>query len=59
MDESWLSTVFGSAVLIFAAIFMVAHYRREHRRARLMRGLDYGKRVATRGRSATFRAHAD
>jgi hypothetical protein len=40
MDESWLSTVFGSVVLIVAAMFVVVHYRREHRRAHLLRRLD-------------------
>ncbi|WP_167760327.1 hypothetical protein [Paraburkholderia pallida] len=40
MDESWLSMVFGFAVLVFAAMFVVAHYRREHRRARLLRRID-------------------
>ncbi|MEX4002053.1 hypothetical protein AB4Y38_24500 [Paraburkholderia sp. EG285A] len=30
----------GSAVLMFAALFVVIHYRREHRRAQLLRQLD-------------------
>lgn len=44
MDESWASVVMGSAVLLFAAVFVVDHYRREHRRAQLMRRLDHVRR---------------
>jgi hypothetical protein len=46
MDEAWLGTVIGSAVLLFAAIFVFGHYRREHRRAQLFRQL---KSVGGRG----------
>jgi len=39
MDPGWVGMVIGSAVLLFAAIFVVAHYRRERRRAQLLRQL--------------------
>jgi hypothetical protein len=44
MDETWLSIVTGSAVLLFAAIFAVGHYRREQRRALSLRQLDLAHR---------------
>jgi hypothetical protein len=40
MDESWVSMLMGSTVLVIAAMFVVAHYLREHRRARLFRHPD-------------------
>ncbi|MGF6970692.1 hypothetical protein OKW43_007787 [Paraburkholderia sp. WC7.3g] len=40
MDEGWVGMVMGSAALVIAAIFVVGHYRREHRRAQLLRRLD-------------------
>ncbi|WP_165904604.1 hypothetical protein [Paraburkholderia hospita] len=40
MDEAWLSTAIGSAVLLFAVIFVFGHYRREHRRTQLLRQLE-------------------
>ncbi len=40
MNESWVTMVMGSAVLMIAVIFVAGHYRREHRRARLLRQLD-------------------
>jgi integral membrane sensor domain MASE1 len=40
MDEAWLGTAIGSAVLLFAAIFVFGHYRREHRRTQLLRQLE-------------------
>ncbi|WP_167334021.1 hypothetical protein [Paraburkholderia dilworthii] len=36
MDEVRVGMVMGSAVLVIAAIFVVGHYRREHRRAQLL-----------------------
>ncbi|BFG80050.1 hypothetical protein PTKU46_80840 [Paraburkholderia terrae] len=44
MDENWVSMVMGSAVLVLAAIFVAGHYRREHRRAQLLRQLDHAHR---------------
>jgi hypothetical protein len=41
MGESWMGIVIGSLVLVIAAIAMVGHYRREHRRAELLRNLDH------------------
>ncbi|WP_036044865.1 hypothetical protein [Paraburkholderia mimosarum] len=54
MDENWVTMVMGSAVLLFAAGFVVDHYRREHRRAQLMRRLDHVRRneVLSAGSSA-------
>ncbi|SMG52641.1 hypothetical protein [Paraburkholderia susongensis] len=43
MDEIWITMVMGSAVLLIAAIFVAGHYRREHRRARLLRQLDHAR----------------
>ena len=40
MDQSWLGMVVGTIVLVIAAIGVAAHYRRERRRARLLRKLD-------------------
>jgi hypothetical protein len=40
MGEVWLGTAIGSAVLLFAAIFVLSHYRREHRRTQLLRQLE-------------------
>jgi hypothetical protein len=40
MDEARLGTALGSAVLLFAAIFVFGHYRREHRRTQLLRQLE-------------------
>ena len=37
MNASHAAMVTGVAVLLFAAIFMVGHYRREHRRAQMLR----------------------
>jgi len=41
MGESWLGIVFGTFVLITATTGVIAHYRREHRRAELLRNLDH------------------
>ncbi|GJH03874.1 hypothetical protein [Paraburkholderia terrae] len=40
MHESWVSMLMGLAVLLFAVVFMVGHYRLEHRRAQLLRQMD-------------------
>jgi hypothetical protein len=40
MGESWLGIVIGTFVLVIAATAVIAHYRREHRRAELLRNLD-------------------
>jgi hypothetical protein len=40
MNGNWLSTVFGSTVLVVASMFVILHYFREHRRARRLRALD-------------------
>ena len=48
LDEALAGMLMGSAVLMFAALFVVIHYRREHRRAQLLRQLDpalIGKRA--------------
>jgi hypothetical protein len=37
MNPSMAAMMTGSAVLLFATIFVVGHYRREHRRARMLR----------------------
>ena len=39
-DEAWLAIAIGSAVLLFAAIFVFGHYRREHRRTQVLRQLE-------------------
>jgi len=41
MGESWLGIAFGTCVLFTAATAVIAHYRREHRRAELLRHLDH------------------
>lgn len=51
MDGAGVGTMMGSAVLLFAALFVVGHYRRERRRAQLLQKLDpalrrYGRRHA-------------
>jgi hypothetical protein len=40
MAESMTATLFGVVALIMAAIFVVDHYRREHRRNQQLRWLD-------------------
>ncbi|CAD6514755.1 hypothetical protein LMG28727_01003 [Paraburkholderia kirstenboschensis] len=40
MNEELVSIVMGVAVLVIAAVFAVGHYRREHRRSKLLRELD-------------------
>ncbi|WP_162842059.1 hypothetical protein [Paraburkholderia monticola] len=41
MDQSWLGTAIGLIVLVMAAYGVIAHYRRERRRADLLRNLDH------------------
>jgi hypothetical protein len=41
MGETWLGIVIGTFVLAIAATAVIAHYRREHRRAELLRNLDH------------------
>ncbi|CAG9252256.1 conserved hypothetical protein [Paraburkholderia unamae] len=41
MDQSWLGMGVGAIVLVIAAIGVAAHYRRERRRAELLRHLDH------------------
>jgi hypothetical protein len=53
MDESEAVIAMGSAVLLLAAVFVAGHYRREHRRAQLLRhlsasGLPWHRQSATR-----------
>jgi hypothetical protein len=40
MVESWMGILIGTLALIIAATAVVRHYRREHRRAELLRNLD-------------------
>ncbi|WP_193727896.1 hypothetical protein [Paraburkholderia franconis] len=40
MEETWIGTAIGSAVLLFAIIFAIGHYRRERRRTQLLRQLE-------------------
>jgi hypothetical protein len=41
MSESWMGMVVGSFVLAMAATLIIGHYRREHRRERLLRRMDH------------------
>lgn len=41
VDQSWLGMALGMIVLVIAAFGVVAHYRRERRRADLLRNLDH------------------
>jgi hypothetical protein len=41
MDPSWLGMAVGMIVLLIAVIGVAAHYRRERRRADLLRNLDH------------------
>jgi len=41
MDQSWLGMAIGMIVLVLAASGVAAHYRRERRRADLLRNLDH------------------
>ncbi|HKR47909.1 MAG TPA: hypothetical protein VJU59_50990 [Paraburkholderia sp.] len=56
MDEPWMEAVMGSTVvvgtvvLVIATIFMISHYRREHRRKQLLRQVDDYSQRYQRGR---------
>ncbi|MFL9898047.1 hypothetical protein PQR71_07740 [Paraburkholderia fungorum] len=41
MGDSWLGIVIGTFVLLIAATAVTAHYRRERRRAELLKNLDH------------------
>ncbi|WP_322049588.1 hypothetical protein [Paraburkholderia sp. J67] len=41
MDSSWLGMSVGTFVLVVATLGVAAHYRRERRRADLLRNLDH------------------
>jgi hypothetical protein len=41
MTESWMGMVVGLVVLAIAALLIIGHYRREHRRERLLRRMDH------------------
>ena len=41
VDQSWLGMAAGTIVLVIAAVSVTAHYRRERRRADLLRNLDH------------------
>lgn len=41
MSESWMGIVVGSFVLAILATLIIGHYRREHRRERLLRRMDH------------------
>jgi hypothetical protein len=41
VDQSWLGMAVGLIVLVMAAGGVIAHYRREQRRADLLRNLDH------------------
>jgi hypothetical protein len=41
VDQSWPGMAVGTIVLVIAAAAVIAHYRRERRRADLLRNLDH------------------
>ena len=41
MSAAWMGMVVGLFVLASAAMLVIAHYRREHRRKRLLRRMDH------------------
>ncbi|WP_171910399.1 hypothetical protein [Paraburkholderia fungorum] len=41
MEQTWIGIVVGTTVLVIAATAVTAHYRREKRRAELLRNLDH------------------
>ncbi len=41
MVESWIVVVVGTFVMVIAATCVAGHYRREHRRAQLLKHLDH------------------
>ena len=40
MVESWMGIVVGTFALVIAAIAVIGHYRREHRREKSLKNLD-------------------
>lgn len=40
MDETWVGMAVGTLVLVIAAVGVAAHYRRERRRAEVLRRFD-------------------
>ncbi|MGF6533432.1 MULTISPECIES: hypothetical protein [Paraburkholderia] len=44
MDETMMGVALGFSVLLIASLFVVAHYRREHLRQRLIRSM-HGHRL--------------
>jgi hypothetical protein len=44
MDETVVGVAIGLAVLVIAALFVAGHYRQEHLRKRLIRGM-HGHRL--------------
>ncbi|MFL9912758.1 hypothetical protein [Paraburkholderia sp. RL17-337-BIB-A] len=41
MAESWMGVMAGAFVMVIAAIGVIGHYRREQRRAQLLKHLDH------------------
>jgi hypothetical protein len=41
LEQLWLGTALGISALMIAACGVIAHYRRERRRADLLRNLDH------------------
>jgi len=41
MSDAWMVMVVGLFVLASAAMLVIAHYRREHQRERLLRRMDH------------------
>ncbi|MGX6998184.1 hypothetical protein [Caballeronia sp. KNU42] len=41
MSAAWMGMVVGLFALASAAMLVIAHYRREHRRKRLLRRMDH------------------
>lgn len=40
MSETWIGLIIGGSALSIAMLMMIGHYRRERRRARLLRHLN-------------------
>lgn len=41
MSETWMGLIIGGSALSIAVLMVIGHYRRERRRARLLRHLDH------------------
>jgi hypothetical protein len=41
MSETWIALIIGGSALSIAMLMMMGHYRRERRRARLLRHLNH------------------